>query len=116
MEKVGYVYYFGFLDYLGYEIVKKQMCYFGGMVFFDLKDDCFDYVVKVFSNIKIFILVELFGGVELFIGYFVFMMYVFILWEECLKVGFMDLLIWLSVGVEDVEDFIQDLKQVLVQL
>lgn len=89
---------------------------YGGMVFFDLVWDIFEDVIWVLSGMKVFILVELLGGVEFLIGYLVFMMYVLIFKLECLKVGLIDLLICLSVGVEDVDDLIVDLEEVLVNL
>ena len=115
-DQVRHVYYPGFPDHPGHEIAKKQMRYFGGMVSFDLKDDRFDHAVKVLSNTKIFTLAESLGGVESLIGHPASMTHASIPREERLKVGLTDSLIRLSVGVEDVEDLTEDLKQALAQL
>lgn len=115
-EKVGHVYYPGFANHPGHAIAKKQMRYFGGMVSFDLKDDRFDLAVKVLSNTKIFTLAESLGGVESLIGHPASMTHASIPREERLKVGLTDSLIRLSVGVEDADDLVQDLKQALAQL
>jgi cystathionine beta-lyase/cystathionine gamma-synthase len=92
------------------------MRYYGGMVSFDLKDDRFDLAVKVLSNTNIFTLAESLGGVESLIGHPASMTHASIPREERLKVGLTDSLIRLSVGVEDVEDLAEDLKQALAQL
>ncbi|MEQ8703932.1 MAG: cystathionine gamma-synthase [Phaeodactylibacter sp.] len=115
-DKVGNVYYPGFPEHPGHEIAKKQMRHFGGMVSFDLADDRFELAVKVLSNTQIFTLAESLGGVESLISHPASMTHASIPREERLKVGLTDSLIRLSVGVEDVEDLVADLKQALAQL
>ena len=65
------------------------------------------------KNTKYFILAESLGGVESLIGHPATMTHASIPKEERLKVGLTDSLIRLSVGVEDVEDLIDDLKYAL---
>jgi len=59
--KVGKVYWCGFEDHLNYEIAKKQMRGFGGMMSFTLKNDSVDEAKRVLSSTKIFALAESLG-------------------------------------------------------
>ncbi len=111
--KVSKVYYPGFKDHPGHETAKKQMKYFGGMVAFDLVDDNFESAKKVLSGTKLFSLAESLGGVESLIGHPASMTHASIPKEERLKVGLTDSLVRLSVGIEDVDDLIEDLKEAL---
>lgn len=110
------VYYPGLKDNPYYELASRQMRHFGAMVSFDLHQDSLEEATKVLSNTKIFLLAESLGGVESLIGHPATMTHASIPREERLKVGLTDSLIRLSVGVEDVEDLIEDLEQALVHL
>ena len=112
-KKVGHVYWCGFEDHPGYAIAKKQMRDFGGMLSFSLKDETMEAANKVLSNTKLFALAESLGGVESLINHPASMTHASIPKEERLKNGLTDSLIRLSIGAEDVDDLIQDLKQVL---
>jgi len=114
--KVSKVYYPGLKDNPYHELAKEQMRGFGAMVSFDLIKDTFEDATRVLSNTKIFTLAESLGGVESLIGHPATMTHASIPREERLKVGLTDSLIRLSVGIEDVEDLIEDLEQALVQL
>lgn len=114
--KVNHVYYPGLVDHPQHELAKRQMRYFGGMVSFDLFTDTLEYATDVLANTKIFSLAESLGGVESLIGHPASMTHASIPREERLKVGLTDSLVRLSIGVEDVEDLIQDLDQALNQL
>lgn len=107
------VYYPGFPEHPGHEIAKKQMRHFGGMVSFTLKADTFEQAAAVMSKAQIFTLAESLGGVESLIGHPATMTHASIPRAERLKVGMTDSLIRLSVGVEDVEDLMEDLRQAL---
>lgn len=107
------VYYPGFPEHPGHEIAKKQMRHFGGMVSFTLKADTFEQASAVMSKAQIFTLAESLGGVESLIGHPASMTHASIPRAERLKVGMTDSLIRLSVGVEDVEDLMEDLRQAL---
>lgn len=86
---------------------------FGAMVSFDLVDNRQDPVFKILSNTKLFSLAESLGGVESLIGHPASMTHASIPKEERLKTGLTDSLIRLSVGIEDVEDLIEDLDRAL---
>ena len=111
--KVGTVNYPGFTEHKGHEIAKKQMKMFGAMVSFSLKDDSLDAANKVLSGTKLFSLAESLGGVESLIGHPASMTHGSIPLEERQKTGVVDSLIRLSVGIEDTDDLIEDLKNAI---
>lgn len=111
--KVGKVYWPGFETHPNHSIAKKQMRDFGGMMSFTLKDNNLDSALKVLSNTHLFALAESLGGVESLIGHPASMTHASIPKEEREKSGVTDSLIRLSVGVEDVDDLIEDLKSAL---
>ena len=111
--KISKVYYPGFASHPGHEVAKKQMKMFGGMVSFDLVANNEESARIVLSNTHYFSLAESLGGVESLIGHPASMTHGSIPREERLKVGLTDSLIRLSVGIEDVEDLIQDLEHAL---
>lgn len=104
------VYYPGFADHPGHAIAKKQMRMFGAMVSFTMKGDNYDDAVKVLSSTRLFSLAESLGGVESLIGHPASMTHASIPRTERIKNGLLDSLIRLSVGVEDADDLIEDLK------
>jgi cystathionine beta-lyase/cystathionine gamma-synthase len=108
--KVGKAYWCGFEDHPGYETAKKQMRGFGGMMSFTLKNDSVDEAKRVLSSTKLFALAESLGGVESLINHPATMTHASIPREERIKNGLTDSLIRLSVGIEDVEDLIDDLN------
>jgi cystathionine beta-lyase/cystathionine gamma-synthase len=108
--KVGKVYWPGFEDHPGHAIAKKQMRDFGGMLSFTLKDDSVPTAMKVLSSTKLFALAESLGGVESLINHPASMTHASIPKEEREKNGLSDSLIRLSVGIEDADDLIEDLK------
>lgn len=108
--KVGHVYWCGFNDHPGYAVAKKQMRGFGGMISFTLSDDSVDTAMKLLSSTKVFALAESLGGVESLINHPASMTHASIPREERIKNGLSDSLIRLSVGIEDAEDLIDDLK------
>ncbi len=112
-KKVGKVYWCGFEDHHGYEIAKKQMRGFGGMMSFTLRDDSVEQAMQLLSSTKLFALAESLGGVESLINHPATMTHASIPREERIKNGLTDSLIRLSVGVEDIDDLIDDLNQAL---
>jgi cystathionine beta-lyase len=112
-EKVKNVYYPGFEDNPNHEVAKRQMKDFGGMVSFDLKEDTIEAANIVLTKTHYFSLAESLGGVESLIGHPSTMTHASIPREERIKVGLTDSLIRLSVGIEDVDDLISDLKTAL---
>jgi cystathionine beta-lyase/cystathionine gamma-synthase len=111
--KVGKVYWCGFEDHPGYAVAKKQMRGFGGMMSFTLKDDSIDTAIKVLSSTKVFSLAESLGGVESLINHPASMTHASIPRAERIKNGLSDSLIRLSVGIEDADDLMDDLKQAI---
>ena len=111
--KLGKVYWPGFEDHPGYAIAKKQMRDFGGMLSFTLKDDSVENAMRVLSSTRLFALAESLGGVESLINHPASMTHASIPRDERIKNGLTDSLIRLSVGIEDVEDLIEDLKQAI---
>lgn len=111
--KVDKVYWPGFPDHPNYEIAKKQMRDFGGMISFTLKEASLEETFRVASAFKVFTLAESLGGVESLVNHPVTMTHASIPKEDRDKVGVTDNLLRLSVGVEDIEDLLEDLKQVL---
>ena len=111
--KVGKVYWPGFETHPNHAVAKKQMRMFGAMVSFDLQENTLENATKILSSTHLFTLAESLGGVESLIGHPASMTHASIPREERLKVGLTDSLIRLSVGVEDVEDLVQDLEAAL---
>ncbi len=111
--KVKKVLWVGFEDHPNHDIAKKQMRGFGGMISFTLKNDSIEEAVKVLKSTKLFALAESLGGVESLIGHPATMTHASIPREERLKNGLVDSLIRLSVGIEDADDLIDDLKHAI---
>jgi cystathionine gamma-lyase len=111
--KVDKVYWPGFATHPGHAVAAKQMRGFGGMISFTLKGDRMEDATRVLSNTKLFSLAESLGGVESLLGHPASMTHASIPREERLRNGLADTLIRLSVGVEDVEDLVEDLEQAL---
>jgi cystathionine beta-lyase/cystathionine gamma-synthase len=112
-HKVGKVYWCGVEDHPNYAIARKQMRGFGGMMSFTLKDDSVETAKKLLSSTRIFALAESLGGVESLINHPASMTHASIPREERIKNGLTDSLIRLSVGIEDVEDLVDDLNQAI---
>jgi len=111
--KVAKVYWCGFEDHPGYEIAKKQMRGYGGMMSFTLKDDSMEAATRVLCSTKVFALAESLGGIESLINHPATMTHASIPREERIKNGLCDSLIRLSVGIEDAEDLIEDLDRAI---
>lgn len=112
-SKVARVYWPGFEDSPGHDVAKKQMRGFGGMISFVLKDETVEAATKVLSSTHLFSLAESLGGVESLINHPASMTHASIPREERIRNGLSDSLIRLSVGIEDADDLIEDLKQAI---
>lgn len=110
---VDRVYWCGFPDHPGYEIAKLQMRAFGGMMSFTLKNNSIEAANKVLTSTKLFALAESLGGVESLINHPASMTHASIPREERIRNGLTDGLIRLSVGIEDADDLVEDLKQAI---
>lgn len=114
--KVNKVFWPGFENHPNHDIAKTQMKGFGGMISFTNKENSLASAVKIVENLKVFTLAESLGGVESLAGHPASMTHASIPQEERKKTGVVDSLIRLSVGVEDKEDLIEDLKQALEKI
>jgi cystathionine gamma-lyase len=111
--KIEKIYWPGFTDHPNHEIAKKQMRDFGGMISIVLKNASLDDTFKIASSFKVFSLAESLGGVESLINHPATMTHASIPKQEREKAGVVDNLLRLSVGIEDIEDLLEDLKQAL---
>ena len=111
--RIEKVYWPGFEDHPNHDIAKSQMRDFGGMISIVLKDATLEDTFKLASSFKVFSLAESLGGVESLVNHPVTMTHASIPKAERDRVGVVDTLLRLSVGIEDVEDLIEDLKQAL---
>ena len=111
--KISQVYYPGLESHAGHELAKKQMRDFGGMLSFELKGDSMPEAIRVMESFSVFSLGESLGGVESLCTHPASMTHASIPKEARLKNGLKDTLIRLSVGIEDVDDLIQDLAQAI---
>lgn len=111
--KIEKVYWPGFEDHPNHAIAKAQMKDFGGMISFVTKGNDYDEAIKIVENLKVFTLAESLGGVESLAGHPASMTHASIPKAEREKTGVVDSLIRLSVGIEDIDDLIADLKQAI---
>lgn len=111
--KIEKIYWPGFIDHPNHEIAKKQMRGFGGMISIVLKGADLAETFRIAGSFKVWTLAESLGGVESLINHPASMTHGSIPKEEREKVGVVDNLLRLSVGVEDPDDLIADLKQAL---
>jgi len=111
--KVEQVYWPGFPDHPNHLVAAKQMRGFGGMISFTLKGNRLEDALRVVERVNLFALAESLGGVESLIGHPATMTHASIPKEEREKSGVVDSLIRLSVGIEAVEDLLEDLVNAL---
>lgn len=111
--KIEAVYWPGFEEHPNHAIAKAQMKDFGGMVSFTTKGNNYEEAIKIVERLQIFTLAESLGGVESLAGHPASMTHASIPKEVREKTGVVDSLIRLSVGIEDEEDLIADLKQAI---
>ena len=111
--KIDKVYWPGFEDHPNHHIAKSQMNDFGGMISFVPKGSNYHSAVSMMEKLKIFTIAESLGGVESLSGHPASMTHASIPKLEREKSGVIDSLIRLSVGIEDVNDLIEDLDQAI---
>ena len=111
--KIDKVYWPGFESHPNHEVAKRQMRGFGGMISFTLKGNHLEDALNIVKKVEIFALAESLGGVESLIGHPATMTHASIPKEVREQSGVVESLIRLSVGVEDADDLIADLKQAL---
>ncbi len=113
-KKVKTVSYPGLSSHPQFKLAKKQMTGFGGMISFDLGG--IEQAKKFLKRVKLCALAESLGGVETLISHPATMTHASVPPEQREKIGVTDGLVRISVGIEDVEDIIGDLKQALAAL
>lgn len=111
--RVDSVYWPGFESHPNHEIAKSQMRGYGGMISFNFKGNKMEDALEMVKKVKVFALAESLGGVESLIGHPAKMTHAAIPKEAREKAGIVDSLIRLSVGIEDIDDLIEDLEQAL---
>ena len=112
-KKIQNVYWAGLKDHKNYKIAKSQMDAFGGMVSFIPVDKTFETAKKIAESLKLFTLAESLGGVESLCCHPASMTHASIPVEEREKSGLVESLLRLSVGIEDVDDLIDDLNHAI---
>ena len=110
--KVEKVIYPGLRSHPQHEIARSQMSGFGGMITFFLKGGL-DEARRFLERVRLFTLAESLGGVESLIEHPAIMTHASIPVETRKQLGILDNLVRVSVGIEDREDLINDLKQAL---
>jgi cystathionine gamma-lyase/cystathionine beta-lyase len=110
---INKIYWPGFADHHNHAVAKKQMKDFGGMISIELKEKGVENTFRVASSFKVFSLAESLGGVESLVNHPATMTHASIPKAEREKVGVADNLLRFSVGVEDITDLLEDVRQAL---
>ena len=108
-DKVEKVYYVGFEDNKDYQVSIKQARGFGGMISFELKDQ--KYTNQILKNVKVFQYAESLGGVESLITFPKKQTHADVPVDQLNKAGINDKFLRISVGIENSQDLIEDLRQ-----
>ena len=111
--KVNHLYWPGLESHPNHAVAQRQMRDFGGMIAFDLHENQREKAFQILERTKLFSLAESLGGVESLIGHPASMTHASIPKADRENIGVVDSLIRLSVGIEDEEDLIEDLRQAL---
>ncbi len=114
-SKVKRVYYPGLSSHPNYEVAKKQMRGFSGIVSVEFNLSL-EATKKLISSFEFFTLAESLGGVESLVCHPASMTHASIPTEERQRMGVSDGLVRLSVGIEGIKDLIEDLKQALANV
>ena len=107
--QVSKVFFPGLPEHPNYETAKKELKQFGGMIAFEMRS--FEESKKVLNNVKLCVLAVSLGDCETLIQHPASMTHSMCTKEEIEAAGFSDRLIRFSVGLEDADDIIADLKQ-----
>ena len=111
---VVHTYYPGLPDHDGYELACRQMSGFGGMISIELGS--LERARSFVERTRLFSLAESLGGVESLVGHPATMTHASVPQDMREAMGLTDGLVRLSVGIEDVEDLIEDIEQALDSL
>lgn len=111
--KIEKVYWPGLPEHKNHQVAQKQMHDFGGMLSFVTKGNDYAEAIRIVEKLKVFTLAESLGGVESLAGHPASMTHASIPKAEREKLGVVDALIRLSVGIEDADDLLADLSQAI---
>src|SRR4029077_15378105 len=109
--KVKHVYYPGLPSHPQYELAKKQMRGFGGMLAFELGS--FEAARRLLNSVRLHALAESLGGVETLISHPATMTHASVPAERRARIGITDGLVRISAGIEDIDDLKEDLARAL---
>lgn len=109
--KVKKVYYAGFEDHEGYQIMRQQASGFGGMISLEL--DSKETAIALLGNVKMILFAESLGGTETLITYPLTQTHESIPEDIREKLGINECFVRLSIGIENATDIIQDLSQAM---
>jgi len=112
--KVKHVYYPGLPTHPQYELAKRQMRGFGGMIAFELGS--LEAARRLLNTVRLHALAESLGGVESLISHPATMTHASVPAERRAAIGITDGLVRISAGIEDIEDLKDDLTQALDQV
>jgi len=112
--KIQNVYYPGLKSHSQYELARRQMSGFGGMIAFETGS--LENAKQVLESVRLCTLGESLGGVETLISHPATMTHASVPEPERIRLGITDGLVRVSVGIEDVEDIIADLDQALSKI
>lgn len=108
------VYYPGLESHPNHEIAKKQMIGgYGGMVTFTFNSGKMEDAISFLEKVRVFTLAESLGGVESLANHPALMTHASVPAEKRAEIGITDDMVRLSVGVEDIQDLLQDLEKAL---
>jgi len=109
--RVSKVFYPGLPDHPQYDLARRQMHGFGGMLSFDV--GTFENARRVCNRVRLMALAESLGGVETLISHPASMTHSSVPPERRAEIGLTDSMVRISTGIEDPQDLIEDLKQAL---
>ncbi len=109
---VNRVYYPGLEDHPGHSLAAKQMKGFGGMVSFEMRGGL-ESVNNFLRKVKVFTMAESLGGMTSLAGHPATQSHASMSREQREKIGINESLVRLSVGLENVDDLLEDLAQAL---
>jgi methionine-gamma-lyase len=112
--KVKAVFYPGLAHHQNHEVAKKQMRGFGGMISFDL--ETVEAGKAFVNNVRLCTMATSLGGVETIVQHSASMTHAVIPRDERIKAGVTDGLIRLSVGIENIDDLMEDITQALEKI
>ena len=112
--KVKHVHYPGLPSHPQYELARRQMSGFGGMLAFETGS--IDNAKRVLKSVRLCSLAESLGGVETLISHPASMTHASVPPEERARIGITDGLVRISAGIEDTEDLLADVEQALANI